>query len=283
MRAIVVDQGSRLARMIFPYGTSLCWVALAVGITMYFGSAVVGFAPLLLAAVMYSAWRSGVGPGLAAAGVATVATAYFLAEPLNSLEINWENGPRLVIFLMVALLCVMFHAPARLAAVLGRKTHANPAPAKVERTESRPVMEKTDAYDLIDQALRARVREIDEKDLQLTVHLEAERRTVEGDPMRLRYLFWLLLGNAIDAEQRGGTIVISVTDGREGHLELEVADTGEGIEAALLPYVFDAAASGERNLSACKAIVEAHRGRITAHSPGRGQGAAIVVRLPAMG
>src|SRR5688500_13742367 len=124
MRAIVVDQGGRVARALYPYGTAIFWVGLAVWATIYFGQKVVGFAPLLLAAVMYSAWSWGRGPGVAAALAATVGTMYML-EPMNSLEFEPENGPRVIIFLMVALLCVLFQAPARLVAALGKVTPAD--------------------------------------------------------------------------------------------------------------------------------------------------------------
>ena len=68
-------------------------------------------------------------------------------------------------------------------------------------------------------------------------------------------------------------------------------DTGEGIEPEHLTQVFDRfyRADTSRNrlhggsgigLTISKAIVEAHRGRISAHSAGRGTGTTFTVRLP---
>ena len=50
-----------------------------------------------------------------------------------------------------------------------------------------------------------------------------------------------------------------------------------GIEEELLPYVFEC---GGQEMVMCKAIVDAHGGRIAAYSPGRGEGAAFVVHDP---
>ena len=68
-------------------------------------------------------------------------------------------------------------------------------------------------------------------------------------------------------------------------------DTGEGIEPEHLSQVFDRfyRADTSRNrlhggsgigLSISRAIVEAHRGKISAHSAGRGTGTKFTIRLP---
>jgi signal transduction histidine kinase len=73
-------------------------------------------------------------------------------------------------------------------------------------------------------------------------------------------------------------------------VRIEVADSGEGIDPALLPSLFDrftrADSARSRDtggaglgLAICHAIVEAHGGTITAQSP-PGRGASFVVELP---
>lgn len=68
-------------------------------------------------------------------------------------------------------------------------------------------------------------------------------------------------------------------------------DTGEGIDRALLPYVFDRFTQGDvtatrphgglgLGLSIVRHIVELHGGQVQAESGGRGAGATFVVRLP---
>ena len=77
-------------------------------------------------------------------------------------------------------------------------------------------------------------------------------------------------------------------------MELEVADTGEGIAAEALPHVFERfyradparlrqpgnSGSGI-GLTISRALVEAHGGGLSAHSAGPGQGATFRIRLPA--
>jgi len=77
----------------------------------------------------------------------------------------------------------------------------------------------------------------------------------------------------------------------ESDLQLTVEDSGEGIEAAFLPHVFDSfrqsdASTARRHgglgigLSIAKHIVELHGGVIEAHSAGVGRGSKFVVSLP---
>ncbi|MFD2027306.1 sensor histidine kinase [Promicromonospora aerolata] len=79
-----------------------------------------------------------------------------------------------------------------------------------------------------------------------------------------------------------------------GGLRLTVADTGDGIDPAHLPHVFerfyrvDTARDRQRGgsgigLAIAKALVEAHGGTISADSDGAGRGATFVVVLPERG
>ena len=112
---------------------------------------------------------------------------------------------------------------------------------------------------------------------------------VNGDPRRLEQVFFNLLTNAVKFTPRGGRITIRVAEG-DGMAEVRVTDTGAGIDAEFLPHVFDrfrqanvprGSDSGVGlGLSIAKELVEAHEGRITAESPGKGYGSTFVVTLP---
>lgn len=105
--------------------------------------------------------------------------------------------------------------------------------------------------------------------------------TIEGDPDRLRQVFFNLLDNAVKYNRPGGSIRIC---GRLGDQQviIEVADTGVGIPAEELPRVFDRFYRVDKSrsrqmggtglgLSIVKALVENHGGRIDVEStPGRG-------------
>jgi signal transduction histidine kinase len=73
----------------------------------------------------------------------------------------------------------------------------------------------------------------------LTVTLPAlEPATVLGDPTRLRHLFLNLVTNAIKYTPRRGEVEVSLRQG-DGTVAFQVRDTGIGIAAADLPYIFD--------------------------------------------
>jgi signal transduction histidine kinase len=116
---------------------------------------------------------------------------------------------------------------------------------------------------------------------------------VVGDRSRLEQVFFNLLGNAVKFTPSGGHVAVSVSNGND-LIEVRVADTGMGIEPDLLPYVFDRFKQGTRaasreygglglGLSIARQLVEAHEGRISVESAGRGRGTTFAVALPAAG
>jgi CheY-like chemotaxis protein len=115
---------------------------------------------------------------------------------------------------------------------------------------------------------------------------------VSADPNRLQQVFWNLLTNAVKFTPRGGHVQVTLARADDdAHLEVTVADTGEGIRPEFLPHVFDrfrqADASTTRRhgglglgLAIVKQLVELHGGTVRAASPGPGQGATFTVTLP---
>jgi PAS domain S-box-containing protein len=125
---------------------------------------------------------------------------------------------------------------------------------------------------------------------------------VRGDAERLQQVVWNLVSNAIKFTPSGGSVFVTLhADGtspaspergpHQGMVILSVRDTGRGIEARELPYVFDRfrqvdssttrAHSGlGLGLAIVKHIVEAHGGRALAESAGPHRGALFVVEIP---
>ena len=100
-----------------------------------------------------------------------------------------------------------------------------------------------------------------------------------------------LLVNSLKYTPKGGHIRLSVTEVR-GEATLRVQDDGDGIDAELLPRVFDLFAQGKRALSRAqgglgigltlvKRLVLLHGGTIAAESEGEGRGSTFTLRLPA--
>jgi PAS domain S-box-containing protein len=128
------------------------------------------------------------------------------------------------------------------------------------------------------------------KDIHLQLVLDPQAGPVSGDPNRLQQVFWNLLSNAIKFTGRGGRVQV-LLERINSHLEVSVIDTGEGIDPAFLPHIFDrfrqADASTTRRhgglglgLAIVKQLVELHGGTIRAKSPGRSKGATFIAALP---
>ena len=124
------------------------------------------------------------------------------------------------------------------------------------------------------------------KDISLRKQVE-QSVVVDGDPARLRQVLTNLLTNAIKFTPAGGWIETRLSrDGSFG--VVEVSDTGEGISAEFLPYVFERRAQAtERRfaglglgLAIVKHIIELHRGSVEVRSEGEGKGATFTVRIP---
>jgi len=112
---------------------------------------------------------------------------------------------------------------------------------------------------------------------------------VEGDPLRLAQVVDNLVVNALKFSSPGTEVVVA--GGREGgDVWLEVRDRGTGVSEEELPRIFDRlfrSADAVRDqvpgaglgLTIARAIVDAHRGRITATST-LGEGTTVRVVLP---
>ena len=131
----------------------------------------------------------------------------------------------------------------------------------------------------------------DAKGIRLTVTVDPEAaRVMMGDPERLQQVVWNLVNNAVKFTPRGGAVAVGLARS-ETHIELTVADTGQGISREFLPHVFErfrqADGSTTRRygglglgLALVRHLVEAHGGSVRAESEGDGRGARFVVLVP---
>ncbi|BAY98684.1 two-component hybrid sensor and regulator [Tolypothrix tenuis PCC 7101] len=134
-------------------------------------------------------------------------------------------------------------------------------------------------------------------DLNAVQKLDADF-LVSGDAERLQQIIWNLLSNAIKFTSPGGKVDIKlgkIEAKFQGNLTsyalIQVIDTGIGISAEFLPYVFDrfrqADSSSTRmhgglglGLAIVRHLVELHGGTVQVDSPGEQQGATFTVKLP---
>ncbi len=148
--------------------------------------------------------------------------------------------------------------------------------------------EVADCHRLIRQAEQICRSERFGKSHKLHFDLAAAEHHVNADPARLQQVFWNLIKNAVKFTPEGGTITVRTRnapdgDRPDGQVVVEVTDTGIGIDAEILPRIFDPFQQGETTitrrfgglglgLAICKGIVEAHGGAMEVASPGLGRG-----------
>jgi signal transduction histidine kinase/ActR/RegA family two-component response regulator len=128
------------------------------------------------------------------------------------------------------------------------------------------------------------------KGVALSRMFEGTAAPLFADGARLRQVIENLLANAIKFTPAGGRVELSCRR-VEGRFHICVEDSGEGIDAELLPQIFDRFRQADTSrtrvhgglglgLSIARQIVEMHGGSIQAHSDGLGKGARFTVIVP---
>jgi signal transduction histidine kinase len=128
------------------------------------------------------------------------------------------------------------------------------------------------------------------KGIRLNVRSDPQVSRIMGDPTRLQQITLNLLTNSMKFTPHGGEIRAEVRDDGS-YVILTVTDTGQGIDPAFLPFVFEMFRQGEPaidrahgglgiGLSIVRRLVELHGGTVSAESPGIGRGSTFTVSLP---
>ena len=150
--------------------------------------------------------------------------------------------------------------------------------------------ERVDLREVLDSALETTRSLVESGGHELVVCSPKQALPLEVDPTRLSQVFANLINNAAKYTPNGGRIVIAV-EAEGTTLRVRVSDTGVGIPADMLPYVFDmftqVGRSIERSqgglgigLTLVRRLVELHGGSVVAESRGAGQGSSFVVTIP---
>ncbi|MGA9383245.1 MAG: ATP-binding protein [Phormidium sp.] len=140
------------------------------------------------------------------------------------------------------------------------------------------------------------------KNIQLAAKIGDKNVKILGDNHRLQQIITNLLTNAIKFTPNGGKVeiqlsVVTKPDEKSSNIsensyaQIRVTDTGKGISADFLPYVFECFRQEDGSskysndgvglgLGIVYHLVELHSGTVTATSPGEGKGATFTVTLP---
>ncbi|MUL38279.1 hypothetical protein BWI75_18570 [Gloeocapsopsis sp. AAB1 = 1H9] len=130
------------------------------------------------------------------------------------------------------------------------------------------------------------------KSVTVEANLDSEVGQILGDATRLQQVVWNLLSNAVKFTPAGGRVEVRLEQ-IDDQAQITVRDTGKGIAADFLPYVFDYFRQADSTttrkfgglglgLAIVRHLVELHGGTVWAESQGEGLGATFVVRLPLM-
>jgi PAS domain S-box-containing protein len=142
----------------------------------------------------------------------------------------------------------------------------------------------------VQSAMQALKPTADAKGVSLESVVDGAVPRIQADERRVQQILWNLLHNGVKFTQTSGRVAIHVTK-NGGSVQLLVRDTGQGIAADFLPFVFDRFRQADPSttrgawglgigLSIAKHLVELHGGTIAASSDGLGHGATFVVHLP---
>lgn len=150
-------------------------------------------------------------------------------------------------------------------------------------------LKNCDIVSLIEDITMSAVGFADNKGISLVFDTDFEEKVVACDPEKIERVMLNLLSNAVKFTPPGGNISVTLHDDGE-QIIISVKDSGIGIPPDKLNSIFERfvqvdsslAKSNEGSgigLSLVKSIIEAHGGRITAHSV-EGSGSEFIVELP---
>lgn len=133
---------------------------------------------------------------------------------------------------------------------------------------------------------------LEAKEIYLKTSMDPSTGPVPGDSHRLQQIIWNILSNSIKFTPKGGSITVDIRPAGN-RAELRILDTGDGIDAHFLPFVFDRFRQADGSLTRrygglglglaiVHHLVEIHGGQIEATSDGLGKGTMILVRFPMM-
>jgi PAS domain S-box-containing protein len=172
--------------------------------------------------------------------------------------------------------------------------------SRIVRGRLRLELELVDIHKLIRRAMEICRDEILVADLHVLTEFKAPRHHVRADHARIMQVVWNLIRNAAKFTPAGGRLTIRTInlpatselpgDADAGRLAIEFEDTGIGIDPEVLPRMFDPFEQGKDDprgrsgglglgLAISRSLAEALGGRLTASSPGRGQGSTFRLEL----
>jgi two-component system, sensor histidine kinase len=159
----------------------------------------------------------------------------------------------------------------------------------VERVVSGRIRLHRQPVDMADAVRRCVATFTSDPRIDRHIEVSTEPVWVDGDAVRLEQVLTNVVTNAVKYTPKGGRIRVTLrAEGTDA--VFTVNDTGVGISATLLPFIFDMYVQADRTLDRAQGglgigltlvrrLVELHGGTIVASSKGEGYGSKFIVRL----
>jgi PAS domain S-box-containing protein len=153
--------------------------------------------------------------------------------------------------------------------------------------------ENTDVHALIEFLVGLSQSEFLNKQLKVTLHLDAPRHYVYTDASRLQQVLWNIARNAVKFTEVGGSVTIATANDAQGNVEIAITDTGIGMTKETMSKLFipfeQADPTRHRHygglglgMAISNALVDLLEGKLSAKSYGLGRGSTFTVTFPAM-
>jgi CheY-like chemotaxis protein len=125
----------------------------------------------------------------------------------------------------------------------------------------------------------------------VSLRLNASRHYVRTDAARLQQVLWNILLNAIKFTESGGSITIDTSNNSDGKIDVSIEDTGIGMTPETISKLFVPFEQGDPTqhrryrglglgMTISNALIKLLKGKLTAESPGLGQGSTFTVSFP---
>ena len=164
---------------------------------------------------------------------------------------------------------------------------------RIAKDKLRLKFDSIDAHPALTNVVEMCRGEADAKNIRIHTNLRAGAHHISADAAKFQQIIWNLLKNSIKFTPPDGEISISTGNPAPQVLEIDVDDSGVGIEPNLMERIFDPFEQGNRSveggfgglglgLAISKSLAQAHGGRLTATSKGRDQGSTFTLTLQAI-
>jgi PAS domain S-box-containing protein len=162
--------------------------------------------------------------------------------------------------------------------------------ARIAAGNMRLDFERVNLNAIIESALETVRPAARAKDITLELQLDPSLGELDGAADRLQQVMWTLVMNSVKFTPAGGRVEVSSRRG-PASVAITVRDSGQGIAAEVLPYVFEPFRQEDSSstraygglglgLALVRRLVELHGGDVAAESDGKGRGSTFTVTLP---